>query len=401
MCIFAKEVKQVSHTRILVAPTSNGRQLTIYENAVTKTRLKKGQHGGNAMILPCPSFNGSKVELVDLSKHPNLFNNLDKLFPKLKHNKPAYSGNAKAKSKASDEEAEEELEVHNVGAYVVSIVPSIRDIIRLNKDVFTISISVEELLHRKYDTNFAFIICAFDITKGIDPHPIGYVHDALSPTELFVPCKHEHGDGDTKTEHFDHTLFSIGTIPHEFGGRTPEEERTYLEEQAKNKGSGYYVQNPSSVISDLLPTITPLTTILKLETPIIRRLELRGKYPNDDLVFRLINPLVIPSANNTTHSTTHTNNIITNMPTDLTKEQLLEINQVLLGLQIDTLNFIEEFVKKLAVYNETMKRINTSANIPLQPPPPIVIESSNSEEEAPKPSKSKSKRAVVKSKNDE
>lgn len=102
------------------------------------------------------------------------------------------------------------LEVIELGAYKVSVAPTAKDIRRANKDIFKISKGTRKVLKEKYDDSYAFIICMFDSTKKIAPHPVGYIHDLLSSGEVFVPCVHVHDGKLHREEHFDHMIYSLG-----------------------------------------------------------------------------------------------------------------------------------------------------------------------------------------------
>jgi len=109
------------------------------------------------------------------------------------------------------------LEVHQVGAYVVSIAKNVDDLRRIDPTVFKVSDTIDQLFRKHYATGFGFIICSFDPSQGVKGHPIGYVHDLLPDGSLFVPCRHEHGHGEQATETFSHEIYSLNTQGAEAG----------------------------------------------------------------------------------------------------------------------------------------------------------------------------------------
>jgi len=235
MCCFNVPVSEVNKTKILVAPTKAGRQVTVYENVVGVTG---GNRGGakaekqiaeikekqakakyeNAMLLPCPLKDGQDVQLLDLSKDSFKFDRIKLYFPE--YVKPASRGREK-KSKSA-QSVEKNLVVHEVGAYFVSIAKNYSDLDRIDPTVFKVSPTITQLFGQHYKSGFGFIVCCFNPEKKIDPHPIGYVHDLLPDGRMFVPCRHEHGHGTKPMEKFDHEIYSLNSLG-EVAGHTREE----------------------------------------------------------------------------------------------------------------------------------------------------------------------------------
>eukprot|EP00494_Astrolonche_serrata_P013546 UN13668 len=109
------------------------------------------------------------------------------------------------------------LEVITVGSYKCSIAPSIEDIKRANKDVFTLPANIENLLKKHYEgKSFSFFICK--LTKNGEQHPLGYVHNLLRKDTLFVPTRHDHGD--KKGAVFDHYIYSADTTDRTVSGNS-------------------------------------------------------------------------------------------------------------------------------------------------------------------------------------
>jgi hypothetical protein len=94
MCIFDGPVASVSATHIAVVPSADKRQVVVYSNKVVLDASLPNPPGTakappsteapakpNAMILPCPLKEGAKVNMIDLSSYPNLFEDFDNCFP--------------------------------------------------------------------------------------------------------------------------------------------------------------------------------------------------------------------------------------------------------------------------------------------------------------------------------
>lgn len=306
MCIFAHPVYEVRETRIFVAATPSGRQITIYENFVgvggaahkKKAALlgeKQGEEKAlvlkNAMILPCPLKPGNEVRLLDLSKDGFEFQLLDQCFAKHKRSTSNCGGPSCA---AAMEEHDRRLPVHQVGAYNISIAKSIPDLRRIDATTFIVPTNIEELMAKYYSSGFAFVICAFDATRSLKAHPVGYVHDPISQRHLFVPCRHEHGHGSEDLEQFDHHVYSLCTLADGGAGLTPAEAEQEVAEQKRRHGgnvigatlSAQKVINKSAVLSELLQG--PATAAVAPAVNAIRRAIIYGGHPNQDLTFRLI-----------------------------------------------------------------------------------------------------------------
>jgi hypothetical protein len=215
----------VSKTKILVSLSNGGdRQMTVYSNHVT-THEKQ-----NAMILPVP--NPNSVKLHDLSKQPDLFDDLSREFYDQRSDLEvvkSLSFRGMKKGMMSDEDT---LAVHTCGSYQVSIVPSVQDFHRLNKTVFQINPVVFGILKKYYTTDakttdakttdsaqnqnnggvlFGFLVCK--LKYGSEAyHPLGYSHDVCSYRRIFVPTRHHHdGTEEETTSKFDHEIYSINT----------------------------------------------------------------------------------------------------------------------------------------------------------------------------------------------
>lgn len=191
MCIMAGPVESVSNTRIFVGADSRGlRQVVLYAMAV---QLQARSGKGNAMILPVPG-GATDVALFDLTAYPTIFDDIDAPFVV----------RSRGVSKDLDRSFGEPLEVHRVGSYDVSIVPTVDDVKRLNTSVFEVSADTENTLRGHYPVGFAFLVAQLR-TSG-DFHPLAYTHPVVDG-RMFIPTRHEHGGRSGDLPKWDHSIY--------------------------------------------------------------------------------------------------------------------------------------------------------------------------------------------------
>lgn len=201
MCIMASPVVSVSNTRIFAGSApGTGRQATVYAMAVQlQTRTGKG----NAMILPVPvgAEGSGSIQLIDLTALPDFFMPLDELF------RPRTRSLSKGVSRGMDDV--DDLEVHKVGSYDVSIVPTVDDVKRLNRAVFEVSADTENTLRAGYPVGFAFLVA--QLRESGEFHPLAYTHPLVNG-RLFIPTRHEHGkEPSGQLPKWDHTIYFQGS----------------------------------------------------------------------------------------------------------------------------------------------------------------------------------------------
>jgi len=289
-------VKEVRQTRILVSPLPNGRGLVIYENFVgidkgvrsdqqkiakLEEKHKAELQNSNAMILPAPlSSEENEIGLLDLSKGKFDFKKCDDCFPVPLKMTERRSKKAKLASSA--------LKVISLGAYNVSIAKNFADLSRIDTDVFKLDLRIANLLENHYAKGFGFVICIFDASKGIEPHPIGYTCDAQPDGSIFVPCRHEHGKGDENVR-FDHKIYSVNTLSLEANENNSGEsvEEALQRCNALQETGKYMTKMPTLFPIDLF-SADPFQGMLP---PIVsfRRREMIGNFPNTDLNLIVVN----------------------------------------------------------------------------------------------------------------
>lgn len=200
MCIMASPVQSVTDTRIFVGrDVGSARQLTVYSMSVQlQTRTGKG----NAMILPVPvgPAGVSAIELVDMSRVPDFFDPFVEAFIE--------RSRGFSLSKGITNDADSLLEVVRVGNYDVSLVPTVDDIKRLNRDVFDVSPDTEHTLRTEYGYGMVFLVA--QLRESGNFHPLAYIHPFAGT--LFVPTRHEHGKGGSgDLPRWDHQIFYQGS----------------------------------------------------------------------------------------------------------------------------------------------------------------------------------------------
>lgn len=230
-----------------MANADGSRQFIAYSNDVA-TSIP-----GNAMILPVPY--PETIQLHDLSKFQSLFSDLKECFPSFSL-RNAYTDGAQESFLSTNQ-----IAVHNVGSYQVSICNNINDFDRINRSVFTLNPVVKSIL-AKYYSGFGFIVCQLRIGSA-EYHPLGYSHRIYSSKGyMFVPTRHHHSGSSEEVESdWDHEIYSINTTDH-----------------AGDNGS----TRPG-----ILAKISALTGVTVPNVHNIRRLTLNGVIRNSDVFLGL------------------------------------------------------------------------------------------------------------------
>jgi hypothetical protein len=162
-----------------------------------------------AMVLPLPVVPGSgddAVTFVDLSEYPKLFTDLRGAFPEM----ISYprSGGILA---AAQTRSRPKLEVHDVGAFVASFVPSARDFDRLDE---RFRLTPEVFDKRERYTDYGFAVFQLKPRKGWfggsrrqTIHPMAFTFPTRRPRALFYPTLHVHDGYVPERAWFDHSLY--------------------------------------------------------------------------------------------------------------------------------------------------------------------------------------------------
>jgi hypothetical protein len=191
MCCFSKPVKLVADTNIFARAGEQGRQFLVYS-------MKVGAAEDLAMILPIPVPANSKedaVHFINLEKYPEFFDDLRLGFPVPPANKADLGGRAPRPTLT--------LPKVEVGSFVASFVPKIKDFARLDAE-FRLPEGVWGKLPQYKDWGFA----VFQLKKGEKKiHPMAFDFPRRDAQSLFFPTVHIHDGMVPQRAKFDHMLF--------------------------------------------------------------------------------------------------------------------------------------------------------------------------------------------------
>jgi hypothetical protein len=197
MCCFSQAVDLVADTNIFARASKEGRQFLVYSMTMSaKEDL--------AMILPIPTPKASKedaVNFISLKEYPAFFKDLRSGFPV-----PATLGD-KA-DKAGEKPDRGNLKVVEVGDFVASFVPTVKDFSRVDER-FRLPTEVWDKLPQYKDYGFVvFKLKKSDKEKGASKvHPMAFEFPRANAKKLFFPTVHIH-DGKVHEEaKFDHALY--------------------------------------------------------------------------------------------------------------------------------------------------------------------------------------------------
>jgi len=194
MCCFSRRVNLVADTNIFARASKDGRQFLVYS-----MRFKAGEE--LAMILPIPVPKDSPedaVKFLNLEKYPDFFADLRKGFPEPPSNLPRRpaAGGVKSLDKPK-------LEVVEVGSFVASFVPAIKDFSRLDER-FRLPTEIWHKLPQYKEWGFA----VFQLKKGeMKVHPMAFEFPRANKKQLFFPTVHIHDGTVPDKAGFDHMLY--------------------------------------------------------------------------------------------------------------------------------------------------------------------------------------------------
>ena len=197
MCCFSRPVETVADTNIFARGGKSGRQYLVYS-------MKFAAGEELAMILPIPTPKGSPddaVKFINLEKYPTLFDDLKTGFPE--ERKKDDSRGPKPGGLALGAP----LPVVEVGSFVASFVPAIKDFARLDKQ-FRLPDGVWENLPQYRDFGFAvFKLKKPEKKDGQKVHPMALDFPQADRDLLFFPTVHIHDGSVPAKAKFDHALF--------------------------------------------------------------------------------------------------------------------------------------------------------------------------------------------------
>jgi hypothetical protein len=194
MCCFSGKV-EVSGTNIFARASKDGRQFLVYSMQFKST-------DDVAMILPIPTPKESAedaVKFINLEKYENFFKDLHEEFA------TRSLGDKKSKddSKATPDKP---LVVVEVGKFVASFVPAIKDFARLDKQ-FRLPESAWEKLPQYKEFGFAVFKLKKPEKDAQKVHPMAFEFPREDKKVLFFPTVHIHDGTVPAKAKFDHSLF--------------------------------------------------------------------------------------------------------------------------------------------------------------------------------------------------
>jgi hypothetical protein len=154
-----------------------------------------------AMILAIPVAERAEdaLSFVDISAYPNLFADLDALFPDLAHMEESED-----ELPAPQAATRKPLVVHSVGSFEASYVPSLADFDRLDAR-FRIPDKVWD--RRREYRDYGFAVFKLKAGEMKDIHPMAFRFGTREPGRIFFPTLHVHDGKLHARAAFDHTLF--------------------------------------------------------------------------------------------------------------------------------------------------------------------------------------------------
>jgi hypothetical protein len=192
MCCFSKKVDLVADTNIFARASKDGRQFLVYS-----MRFKAGED--LSMILPIPVPENSKedaVKFINLEAYPDFFVELRKGFPE---NHTLDRGpDSKVKARPAGK-----LVVVEVGSFIASFVPSLKDFSRLDER-FRLPAEIWDKLPQYKTWGFA----VFQLKKGnMKVHPMAFEFPRANKKQIFFPTVHIHDGTVPDKAGFDHMLY--------------------------------------------------------------------------------------------------------------------------------------------------------------------------------------------------
>jgi hypothetical protein len=195
MCCFSGKVEFVGATKIFVRAVDALHQALVYE-------MKVAAAAPVAMVLPIPVPKASRddaVRFVDLSAYDDFFRDVERAFPP----PPASGPIAGAVPFGAPRQM---LQVHQVGKFEASFVPTIADFTRLDPR-FRMPAAVFDRLPAYRDFGFAVFQLRDVRTTPDRVHPMAFVFPRRDPSLLFFPTVHVHDGVVHEMAHFDHSLY--------------------------------------------------------------------------------------------------------------------------------------------------------------------------------------------------
>jgi hypothetical protein len=192
MCCFSGKV-EVAGTNIFARASKDGRQFLVYS-------MQYSSADDVAMILPIPTPKDSAedaVKFINLEKYEDFFEDVMKGFP---------TKNDSRGAKKDDGPKPGGLKVVEVGKFVASFVPAVKDFARLDKQ-FRLPDGVWEKLPQYKEFGFAVFKLKKPEKGEQKVHPMAFEFPRADKGILFFPTVHIHDGTVPAKAKFDHSLF--------------------------------------------------------------------------------------------------------------------------------------------------------------------------------------------------
>lgn len=195
MCCFTGPVNEVRDTSIFARHSSLGAQLLVYD-------MRFGAAEDLAMVLPLPvptPATEDAVRFINLSGCPDFFTEMERGFPPRPRDVTvgftlSVGGPART------------LQVHSVGSFDASFVPTLHDFARLDAR-FRLPHAVWAAFPRHGDYGFAVFRLRSTGKRSAKVHPMAFEFSRRDPSALFFPTVHIHDGRYGPTANFDHHLY--------------------------------------------------------------------------------------------------------------------------------------------------------------------------------------------------
>jgi hypothetical protein len=197
VCCFSRPVSYVAKTRIFARRVAADRQALVYQMQVQTAEP-------TAMILPLPvklPARENDVRFVSLEQYPRFFSDMARLF---EPPPPRTFSRSKGIPEAA---GAPRLDVVEVGDFVASFVPAMKDFDRLDPR-FVIRPEVWKQIPGYDDYGFVVFQLKTPDGKRADVHPMAFSFATRHANRLFFPTVHIHDGKVHATEDFDHQLYA-------------------------------------------------------------------------------------------------------------------------------------------------------------------------------------------------
>jgi len=193
MCCFTGVVRWVAATKIFARPWPNGIQLLAYSMS-----MEASDELAMVLPLPVPAHSAEDaVWFIDLKGYPDFFRDMDAGFP---ISRSLSAGGAVVMGRAIPAPL---LEVHQVGDFEASFVPTVGDFARLDPR-FRLPDGVWNDLPEYASFGFA----VFKLKPGRqNVHPMAFAFPRANTQQIFFPTVHIHDGVVHPSAEFDHALY--------------------------------------------------------------------------------------------------------------------------------------------------------------------------------------------------